>query len=153
MIYLNLFPERKWTGEPKQTKNYLSICQFVFTCECYIIVVVRYGWFQFSIYKMLQGGIISPIFSIKEIFLHKRNQCWENLSIQDMKPSKDSQPLNFVSVARIWLCSFGLGVVFLFVDIFSFVFMSNEKVAKVRLYINLKNLKRPNLFLWDGNTT
>ena len=69
---------------------------------------------------MLQGGIISPIFSIKEIFLHKRNQCWENLSIQDMKPSKDSKPLNFVSVEE-----YDFSLVFLFVNIFSFVFVSN----------------------------
>ena len=96
-------PREKMTRWTQTNKELPFLCQFVFTCECYIIVVVSYGWFKFFIYKMLQGGIISPIFSIKEIFLHKRNQCWENLSIQDMKPSKDSKPLNFVSVVRIWL--------------------------------------------------
>ena len=69
---------------------------------------------------MLQGGIISPIFSIKEIFLHKRNQCWENLSIQDMKPSKDSK-LSFLCLSQ----EYDFSLVFLFVNIFSFVFVSN----------------------------
>ena len=109
MIYLNLFPERKWTGEPKQTKNYLSICQFVFTCECYIIVVVRYGWFQFSIYKMLQGGIISPIFSIKEIFLHKETnvektfqyKIWSQVRTYNLSILCLSQEYDFVHLALV----------------------------------------------------